>query len=146
MIDREEEMLVPIRPGEILADEFMQPLGMSANKLAKALAVPTNRISEIIKGRRTISADTALRLSEALGTTPEFWMNLQSAYDIALERQRSLRENRKPISQIGVTTSGQAAPRALSRSATPARAGSGEDATSEVTVETPQPAPRTANG
>lgn len=138
MTDREEELLVPIRPGEILADEFMQPLGMSANKLARALSVPTNRISEIIKGRRTITADTALRLSEALGTTPEFWMNLQSAYDLALERQRSLRENRKPISQIGVMAGTRAGVQVPARSPRSTQAGSGQDE--------PRPSPRTANG
>ena len=82
MNDREEDMLVPVRPGEILADEFMQPLGLSANKLARKLGVPPNRISEIIKGRRSISADTALRLSQAFGTSPEFWLNLQQAVDL----------------------------------------------------------------
>lgn len=77
----------PIHPGEILSEEFMVPFGLSANKLANAIGVPHNRISAIVNGTRNISADTALRLSDAFGTTPEFWMNLQDHYDLELAKR-----------------------------------------------------------
>lgn len=72
----------PIHPGEILLEEVLNPLGLSANALARELRVPPTRISEIIHGRRAITADTALRLARFLGTTAEFWMKLQAAYDL----------------------------------------------------------------
>ncbi len=72
----------PIHPGEVLREEFLVPLGMSANKLAQAIEVPTNRLTELIAERRSITADTALRLSRALGTTPEFWMALQQSFEL----------------------------------------------------------------
>lgn len=72
----------PIHPGEILAEEFMGPLDLSANQLAQAIGVPANRVSMIIAGTRAISADTALRLARAFQTTPEFWLNLQNAFDL----------------------------------------------------------------
>ena len=76
----------PIHPGEQLRDE-LEELGMSAGALAKALNVPTNRISEILNERRGITADTALRLARYFGGTPEFWLNLQSAYELRRARQ-----------------------------------------------------------
>jgi addiction module HigA family antidote len=76
----------PIHPGEILKEEFMLPFGLSANRLALELGVPTNRISAIVSGKRSITADTALRLGKAFATTPEFWMNLQSRYDLETAR------------------------------------------------------------
>ena len=72
----------PIHPGEILREEFLVPLELSANRLATALDVPANRITELVAERRNITADTALRLSIVFGTTPEFWMNLQQAYEL----------------------------------------------------------------
>jgi addiction module HigA family antidote len=74
----------PIHPGEVLREEFLVPLGMSANRLAQAIEVPANRISELIAERRALTADTALRLARALDTSPEFWMNLQLAYELRL--------------------------------------------------------------
>ena len=71
----------PIHPGEILSEELAE-LGMSANALADALGVPTNRITAIVKGQRGISADTALRLSCYFGTTPQFWLNLQMTFEL----------------------------------------------------------------
>ena len=71
----------PVHPGEILGEEFHE-LGMSANALAKALDVPTNRITSILNGQRGITADTALRLSRYFGTTPQLWQNLQSTYEL----------------------------------------------------------------
>ncbi len=74
--------LEPIAPGEILNEEFMIPLGLSQNKLARDIDVPVGRISDIVRAKRAITADTALRLSVYFGTTPEFWLNLQTRYDL----------------------------------------------------------------
>ena len=73
------------QPGEVLREEFMKPLGLSANALALALRVPATRIGDILRPEkpRSISADSAIRLSRYFGTTPEFWLNLQSAYDLS---------------------------------------------------------------
>ena len=80
-------MLAPIPPGEILMEEFMRPFGLSINALARALAVPANRIGGIINGKRAISADTALRLGKYFGTSPEIWLDLQSDYELRVARQ-----------------------------------------------------------
>ncbi|MEW6339724.1 MAG: HigA family addiction module antitoxin [Paraburkholderia sp.] len=71
-----------IHPGEVLNEEFLVPMGMSQNALARAMKVPPRRINEIVHGERAVSADTALRLSIVLGTTPQFWLGLQSDYDL----------------------------------------------------------------
>ncbi len=81
------KLLEPIHPGEILEEDFMRPLDLSANALAKSLDVPVTRISDIVRGRRGITADTALRLSRFLGTSPELWMGLQSEYDLRVARR-----------------------------------------------------------
>ena len=78
----------PIHPGEIL-DEELKELDMSARKLAAKLGVPSNRLSQIISGKRDITADTALRLARYFGTSPNFWMNLQTAYDLDLASQEA---------------------------------------------------------
>ena len=75
---------VPIHPGEFLREDFLVPLGLSANALAIALRVPVTRISEIVRERRGITADTALRLARYFGTTADFWMKMQMSYDLAL--------------------------------------------------------------
>ena len=80
-------MLDPIPPGEILMEEFMRPLGISINALARDLAVPANRISGIINGTRAITADTALRLGKYFGVSPEIWLDLQSDYELRVARQ-----------------------------------------------------------
>ncbi len=72
----------PIHPGEVLREEFLVPLDMSANRLAQVLGIPTNRITEIVGARRGVTADTALRLARAFGTTADFWMNLQKTHDL----------------------------------------------------------------
>jgi addiction module HigA family antidote len=77
----------PVHPGEILREEFLRPLDMSANALAQAIGVPANRISAILSGERGVTADTALRLARAFGTSPEFWLNLQQAYELRLAEQ-----------------------------------------------------------
>ena len=71
-----------VHPGEILQEEFLEPLGLSQYQLAKAISVPQIRISEIVRGKRAISADTALRLGRFFGIEPQFWMNLQTRYDL----------------------------------------------------------------
>ncbi len=86
------DKLPPIHPGEVLLEDFLQPLGITQYRLAKDIAVPPRRVNEIVHGLRGISADTALRLSRYFGTSAEMWMNLQSRYD--LERQRDQAEER----------------------------------------------------
>lgn len=78
----------PIHPGEILLEEFLKPLGISQNALARALRVPPDRINAIVQGKRSITADTALRLARAFGTTPQFWLNLQARYDLDMAQER----------------------------------------------------------
>ena len=80
------KLLPSVHPGEVLKEEFMKPLGLSANALARAIRVPANRISAIVNADRGITADTALRLAKALGTTPDFWLNLQKQYDLDCAR------------------------------------------------------------
>lgn len=80
------DRLAPIHPGEVLAEEFMAPLGLSSNALAARIGVPGNRISMIVAGKRGVTGDTALRLAAAFGTTPEFWMNLQKGFELAEAR------------------------------------------------------------
>lgn len=82
--------LKPVHPGEILRDEFLRPLGISVYALSKAIHVPRSRANDVVLGRRGVSADTAIRLGRYLGTTPEFWVNLQSRYDLDVAK-RSLR-------------------------------------------------------
>ena len=77
-----------IHPGEILAEEFLIPMGISQNRLAMEIRVPTPRINAIVRGRRAISADTALRLGQYFGTGPEFWINLQAQYDLEMAKDR----------------------------------------------------------
>ena len=76
----------PVHPGEVLREEFLEPLGMSVNALAQALRIPASRLHEIVHGRRSVSPDTALRLARYFGTTAEFWMNLQVNHDLRRER------------------------------------------------------------
>ena len=80
--------LEPIHPGEILLHEFLEPLGLSQYRLAKNLNVPARRVNEIVHGTRAVSADTALRLARFFGTSDRFWLNLQAAYDLDIERDR----------------------------------------------------------
>jgi addiction module HigA family antidote len=80
--------LSPVHPGEILLEEFLQPLGISQYRVAKDLSVPPRRINEIVRGTRTVSADTALRLARYFGTSERFWLNLQSRYDLEVARDR----------------------------------------------------------
>ena len=83
-----EKKLPPIHPGEILLEEFLAPMKISQYRLAKSISVPPRRINEIVHGKRSITADTALRLSRYFGTTERFWMNLQIRYDLEKEKDR----------------------------------------------------------
>ena len=86
-ITRDPDWLGPaIPPGEMLLEEFLVPLDLSANRLARVLGIPTNRITEIVNNRRRITADTALRLGLYFGNSPEFWLNLQTLYELRLAR------------------------------------------------------------
>ena len=78
--------LPPVHPGEILQEEFLEPLGITQYRLSKNLSVPPRRINEIVHGKRSISADTALRLARFFGTTERFWLNLQARYDLETEK------------------------------------------------------------
>ncbi len=81
-----------IHPGEILLEEFLKPLGISQNRLARAMAVPPRRINEIVHGKRAVTADTAIRLARALGTSEPFWMGLQADFDLEEARQSARKE------------------------------------------------------
>jgi addiction module HigA family antidote len=89
--------LVAIHPGEFLREDFLKPLQLSVNALSLALRVPATRISEIVNERRGITADTAIRLSLYFGTTPDFWMNMQNAYELAISHSELLPRLRTEI-------------------------------------------------
>ena len=80
--------LAPVHPGEVLLEEFLGPLGLTQYRLAKELKVPARRVNEIVHGQRAVSADTALRLARFFATSDRFWLNLQAAYDLDVERDR----------------------------------------------------------
>jgi addiction module HigA family antidote len=86
-----------IHPGEILLEEFLEPLGVSQYRLAKDISVPPRRVNEIVHGKRAISADTALRLSRYFGTSERFWLNLQTRYDLEVEKERLQRRLEKEV-------------------------------------------------
>ena len=88
-----------IHPGEVLLEEFLVPMGVSQNALARAMSVPPRRINEIVLGKRGISADTALRLAEAFGTSERFWMGLQADYDLE-EARRALSKSVPKVQRI----------------------------------------------
>jgi addiction module HigA family antidote len=80
--------LAPIHPGEVLLEEFLEPMGISQYRLSKEISVSPRRINEIVHGKRAVSANTALRLAKFFGTTPQFWLNLQSLYDLEIEKDK----------------------------------------------------------
>ncbi|UCD70019.1 MAG: HigA family addiction module antidote protein [Betaproteobacteria bacterium] len=84
-----------IHPGEVLLEEFLKPLDISQNKLARAMGVPPRRINEIVHGKRAVTADTAIRLARALGTSEQFWMGLQADYDLEEARKAAQKELKK---------------------------------------------------
>jgi addiction module HigA family antidote len=83
-----ETVMPPVHPGEILLEEFLKPLEVSQYQLAKEISVPARRVNEIVHGQRRVSADTALRLARYFGTSERFWMNLQTRYDLEIEKDR----------------------------------------------------------
>ena len=96
---KRSKVIPPIHPGETLREDFLKPLGLSANRLAMELLVPVTRINDIVRCKRAISADTALRLARYFGTTPQFWMNLQANYDLEMAqdvRGREITERIRP--------------------------------------------------
>lgn len=92
----------PTHPGEILRAEFLDPMGLSVYALAKAIKVPRSRLNDIVRGRRAITADTALRLARYLGTSPELWINLQAHYDLEIAKQTSHRRIEKEVAPHAV--------------------------------------------
>ncbi len=90
-------LLAPIHPGETLREDVLKPSGMSVNQLAKKLAVDATRLNDIVRGRRGISADTALRLARYLGTSAEFWLGLQAEYDLRVARQAKLKKIEREV-------------------------------------------------
>ncbi len=87
----------PVHPGEILREDFLEPMGVSVYALAKAIKVPRSRINDVVLGRRAISADTALRLARYFGTTPEFWISLQARYDLEVAKETSRQRIEKEV-------------------------------------------------
>lgn len=88
---------VPCHPGEILLQEFLEPLEVTQTRFAEHIGVPLQRVNEIVRGRRGVSSETAWLFAKALGTTPEFWMNLQAQHDLALHRPK------KPVQRLRKT-------------------------------------------
>ncbi len=95
--------LAPIHPGEILLEEFLVPLGISQYRLAKGISVPPRRINEIVRGRRSITADTALRLARFFQTTERFWLNLQTRHDLEVEKDRLGDRLDREVVMLGVS-------------------------------------------
>jgi antitoxin HigA-1 len=98
-----EPRMEPVHPGEILYEEFLQPLSLSQYQLAKEINVPPRRINEIVHGQRRITADTALRLARFFGTSERFWLNLQARYDLEVEKDRlgDTLDDIRPLSAAG---------------------------------------------
>lgn len=94
------ENRIPTHPGVVLSKEFLTPLGVSQVALAKHLGIPVQRINELVRGKRGVSPETAWLLSEALNTTPEFWINLQANYDLAMNRPLTHIEQLEVVSQV----------------------------------------------
>ncbi len=91
------KLLTPIHPGEIIREEVLVPLNLSVNQLARLLAIDTARLNEIVRGRRGITADTALRLARYLGTSPEFWLKLQVHYELRVVQQATQKEIERAV-------------------------------------------------
>lgn len=94
--------IAPVHPGDVLREDFLKPLQMSANRLALSLGVPATRMGEIINGRRAVTSDTALRLARFFGTTPEFWMNMQAGYELEIAKDKlsaEIERTVRPLSQ-----------------------------------------------
>lgn len=107
IVDDVETRMPPVHPGEMLREEFLVPLGLSANALALAIGVPATRISEIVNERRGISGDTALRLGIYFRIGPEYWMNLQSRYELELARDAQDRAGSLKIEPAALNEDGE---------------------------------------
>ncbi len=94
--------LPPIHPGKILLEEFLIPMGISQNELARSMRVPPGRINEIVNGKRGITAETALRLSAAFGTSAKFWINLQCMYDLEIAQSDLAKKIEKEVTPLSV--------------------------------------------
>ena len=103
-----KKKFAPVHPGEILLEEFLKPMGISQYKLAKDISVPPRRINEVVRGKRSISADTALRLSRYFGLSERFWLNLQACYDIEIERDRLENRLEDEVKVLALNQSAQA--------------------------------------
>ena len=100
------KLLDPITPGEILREDFMKPLEISINQLSRDLSVPPNRISEIVNGKRAITADTALRLQRYFGVEAQFWLNLQTEYDLRIIKRKIWPDIERRIIPVKITETG----------------------------------------
>ena len=102
-----KNVMAPVHPGEILAEEYMKPLGLSANQLAKKLGVSAPTVNDLCRGRRNVTVDTALRLGRYFRTTPQFWMNLQTRYDFDRiadrKKMAAIKRAIKPVRRRSVT-------------------------------------------
>ena len=95
-------MITPPHPGETIKEDYLVPLGMSVNRLAKALRIGAGRMNEIVRGERGITADTALRLARYFGTSPEFWLTLQSLYDLRVAKRKARAKIEREITPLKV--------------------------------------------
>jgi len=100
-----EERIAPIHPGEVLLEDFLNPMEITAYRLAKQTMIDQTRVSEIIRGKRSISVDTALRLSKFFGTTPEFWINIQTQFDLE-NKKEELADDLSRIQPVNFPASG----------------------------------------
>lgn len=94
------DLLQPVHPGEVLLEEFLKPLEISQRAFARAIHVPANRVNDIVLKRRSITGDTALRFSKALGTTPEFWIGLQADYELDMARIEAGNKDHEEIKRV----------------------------------------------
>ena len=95
-------MIKPPHPGEIIKEDYLAPLDMSVNRLAAALGIGAARLNEIVRGKRGITADTALRLARCFGTSAEFWLNLQSLYDLRMTERKALTRIEREVTPLKV--------------------------------------------
>jgi len=96
-----QKFIPPIHPGEILEEEFLTPLGLTQRAFARRIEVPPNRVNDIVNGKRSITGDTAIRFSLALGTSPEMWLNLQARYELEKAQDEFEPEMRERIERVG---------------------------------------------
>ena len=98
-----EIKIPPVHPGEVLLEEFLKPWGLSQNRLAQHMSITTARLNEIVRGKRGVTGDTALRLARATNTTPEFWLNLQALYDLETARDALGSRIEKEVTPVAIS-------------------------------------------